>query len=329
MDVKHHQSNIKEFIEMVTDRKYFMDCARAVCALYIVGFWHLFDYIEKDIGNAVTCQMTFGVLAAFTFISGYFLGRKAINGFKSALLFYLKRLASFYPLFVISCTLLWKTGYIVSFKQYALTIAGLSCIIPPPATTAWYLCMLMLFYLLTPLINACNRKNIKLLLMICIEVVLVMTIYLFETDSRLCFYWPFYCAGILGSKKITEKYSKKMYYVFTLLSIIIFVFVSISIGHRMGKLSLISSSCFLVFILSLGKILEQTFLVKVLGKISYASLCAYLFHRPFYFYIQKIIGAFPIWAAYLFILPIILILCYGIQFCYDKFLKSRFLKLFH
>lgn len=252
-------------MEKRKDRKYFMDCARAICTLYIVGFWHLFDYIEKDIGNAVTCQMTFGVLTVFTFISGYFLGGKTISSFQSALCFYLKRLISFYPLFVISCTLLWSTGYIGNAKQWLLTIFGLSCIIPPSATTAWYLCMLMLFYLLTPLINVCIRKNIKLLLMISIEAVLVMTMYLFEIDYRLCFYWPFYCAGILSSKKLEKKYSAKIYFIFMLLSIIIFVPLSISIGHRMVKLSFISSGCFLVFIFSLSKMLEQTFFRKIGG----------------------------------------------------------------
>ena len=86
-------------MEIANDRKKYLDCARAVCMLYIVGFWHLFDYTGKSIVNPLTSQITYGVLATFTFISSFFLGRKKITDMKSVLSFWGKRLIHFYPLF--------------------------------------------------------------------------------------------------------------------------------------------------------------------------------------------------------------------------------------
>lgn len=72
----------------VAGREVGMDCSRAVCALYIVSFWHLSEYIGINIWNSVTYQATHGVLATFTFISGYFLGKKKVESIKEIFLFY-------------------------------------------------------------------------------------------------------------------------------------------------------------------------------------------------------------------------------------------------
>lgn len=84
-----------DMAEATNDRKKYLDCARAVCMLYIVGFWHLFDYTGKNIVNPLTSQITYGVLAVFTFISGYFWGKKKITDMKSVLSFWIKRLIHF------------------------------------------------------------------------------------------------------------------------------------------------------------------------------------------------------------------------------------------
>ena len=85
-----------DMAEATNDRKKYLDCARAVCMLYIVGFWHLFDYTGKNIVNPLTSQITYGVLAVFMFfISGYFWGKKKITDMKSVLSFWIKRLIHF------------------------------------------------------------------------------------------------------------------------------------------------------------------------------------------------------------------------------------------
>lgn len=85
------------------------------------------------------------------------------------------------------------TGYIWDTRLLVLSITGLSCIVPPAPFTAWYLCMLIPFYFITPLINVLDQKKLKVFVMLGIEIVLILA----PVDSRLQFYWIFYCAGIV------------------------------------------------------------------------------------------------------------------------------------
>lgn len=139
--------------KQLIERKGYIDCARGICVLYIVGFWHMFDYIGIYAKNYVTNCLTVGILATFTFISGYFSGGKKIKDYRTTILFYQKRWISFYPMYVVACMLLWRIGYIEDLRQFLLTIIGLACFIPPFPATVWYMCMLMIFYFVTPFIN--------------------------------------------------------------------------------------------------------------------------------------------------------------------------------
>lgn len=313
---------MKELIRNDIKRTEYMDCARAICTLWIVGFWHLFSYIGNNIVSPITSQITYGVLAAFTFISGYFLGTKEIRGIKDVLVFYIRRLISFYPLFFISCTLLWITGYIATIKQYVLTISGLAGIICPATITVWYLCMLMLFYFFTPILNA-YREGVKIFFMFAFGIILVLLIRFKGIDVRWGFYWPFYCAGILYSGK--KSFDNDVSYLSMLLSYCFFAYAFIisNPGNELEKISFVYAGSFIFFILNLGKIIAKTKILKIMMPISYASMSSYLFHRPFYYLTSRLVGMFSPFEAYLAILPTMLILCYGIQFIYNKFVKSK------
>lgn len=263
----------------VAGREVGMDCSRAVCALYIVGFWHLSEYIGIDIWNSVTYQATHGVLATFTFISGYFLGKKKVESIKEIFLFYMKRLAGFYPLFIVACILLYRIGCIKDSRQLVLTTFGLSCFVPPAPMTAWYLCMLMNFYFITPIINSYATRKARWLIIAATELLLIVTVAYGNADMRLCFYWPFYSAGLLSSTKILVN---KVNFKAILSAVIIFLGVSINIGNGIGIFSFITSGCIVVFMLNVGQILKNTVLHRSMMLISYASMCAYLFHRPIY-----------------------------------------------
>lgn len=301
------------------NRKGFMDCARAICTIYIVGFWHLFPYIGKPHANTITFQICYGVLACFTFISGYFLGNKVIDSFRSVFRFYFKRFIAFYPLFLIACVLLVSIGYVADCRQFFLTITGIACFVPPLPATIWYFCMLIIFYLVTPLINVCPGK-MKWIVMFSIEVVFVLAMRFGNIDDRLSFYFPFYCAGICAPRK---EITCKVNFIEMLLAAIIFIAAYTSAEFEGRILSYISVFSVVIFIICLGRILEKTFVLTIMTKISYASMCAYLFHRPFYTWVRQITGDFPIWITYLGILPVMLIICYGIQWTYDKFVKDR------
>lgn len=57
-------------------RVLFLDFARMLCMLWIVGVWHMQAYLSDGfaVQNRITENVTIGVLATFTFISGFFLG---------------------------------------------------------------------------------------------------------------------------------------------------------------------------------------------------------------------------------------------------------------
>ena len=79
------------------------DIARSLCILWIVGVWHLKDYVCLDgvsenimrAGDVITTA----ALGAFTFMSGYFLKRYKMRMVSDALLFYRKRLLRFWVLY--------------------------------------------------------------------------------------------------------------------------------------------------------------------------------------------------------------------------------------
>lgn len=124
------------------NRVYYLDTARALCMLWIIGVWHIGAYAEKVFlkSNIYTNPITVGVLATFTFISGKFLG-KSLHSAKEVISFYARRLKRFYPLFLLACISLyllpitfWGTRvYIDSLRQFWLTITGLACFAQPIA----------------------------------------------------------------------------------------------------------------------------------------------------------------------------------------------------
>lgn len=133
----------------MTQRDLTFDIARSLCIIWIIGVWHVFDYIEYNVEVKTIMQHgTNSVLACFTFISGFFLGKKSI-GIRE---FYKNRLLRIYPLFFVASTLLLFIGWFNCFRQYIYTLTGLSNFILPEPYTLWYICMMLLLYFVTPLL---------------------------------------------------------------------------------------------------------------------------------------------------------------------------------
>lgn len=135
------------------------DIARFLCVIWIVGFWHLVEYMNSDITtcciNSVTRNITNGVLGTFMFISGFFLSKYSFRNKTDVLNFFKKRLNRFYLLFFISAVLMYTFGLIPSVGLLFTTIFGLSPFILPQPPTLWFFCMLIGFYAITPLICKC------------------------------------------------------------------------------------------------------------------------------------------------------------------------------
>ena len=140
---------------MVRDMRF--DIARSLCMIYVVGVFHLTQYLgdsqEYYLGHSpVGSRFVSSTLGVFSLISGYFIGIK--YGFKDrteVLQFYKKRLVRFFPLFFIAALLLWLIGF-NTLGQTICALMGVGCLVPENLypQTLWYISMLMIFYLITP-----------------------------------------------------------------------------------------------------------------------------------------------------------------------------------
>jgi len=295
--------------------------------LYIVAVWHLYGYLRSPIvlATPLGSSITRGALAAFFFISAYFLGKRPIRSFRDALNFYKKRLLRFYPMYFIACTsmlaIFMITGvrYMDSGKQYLLTLLGLSTIFTPAPATLWFISMLILFYLITPLINALRKIRQKLL--VCAGLFgLLFALHGagIPVDPRLPLYLPVYSLGLIIASRweIPRKFSPAV----LLIALAAFAggvaYISRHDGYTLQYLVMLP---FIPLILEIGKLIALCRpLERIFAFISYGSMAAYLFHRQFFGLPLFFMGSFPVWFAYLVLVPALLAFSWLAQRIYDR-----------
>ena len=327
----------REKINLNNRVNYFDNC-RAICMLWIVGVWHLLDYGDHTSisGTAIGTSITTGVLAAFTFISGYFLGKSKVETRKDILLFWKKRLLRFYPLFFLSCTslylihLIFGYNYITSFKQYILTLIGLSDFLGAPPLTVWYISMLMLYYFITPLIIKIGnlRKQIIIIAALYLALICLCTLKL-GVYVKVIIHFPFYFVPVLFPEMM-RRIVDRLNILSIIAAISVWLGIILIIHPKLYVYILILTSILiLIALISLSKIIAKNELVnKVLYKVSYASMAAYLFHRQWYGMFVYIVNQFyrnekgiPLWAAYIVMLPTLIVISYVTQQIYDKIVE--------
>ena len=317
------------------NRIIYLDNCRALCMLWIIGVWHLLGYCEITgwMTSPYARAITNGVLASFTLISGLFLGRKECIDKKDIIVFWKKRLIRIYPLFFISCTsfylihLYFGYHYINSSRQYILTLLGLATFVGESPQTIWYISMLIMYYFISPLILSIQRRNIRYGIVVILYLVLIMLkIMGSRVDTKIIVLFPFYFVPLLLSNKILTAFENDQL-IFKLIpvSIIGFVIINSSVCYNSASVmfSIISSLLFLCITVSLAKVISRIKLINhILYYFGYASMVAYLFHRQWYGLIQftffRSQNAVPLYAAYLIMLPSIIVIAYVVQRIYDR-----------
>lgn len=183
-------------------RNYGIDTARGLCMLYIVGIFHLTQYLGKNyyllynaVGNNIMCAS----LGTFSFLSGLLLGKKYVfASMKDVLYFYKKRVIRFYPLFIIATLLLWFIG-MNSLYQSIIGLLGLSPFTSNQPMTLWYISMLIVFYFITPV--CVNKYRLIISLGVCCITIIFHTfitlIFAFYT-TLFCIFWEFVWQIILA-----------------------------------------------------------------------------------------------------------------------------------
>lgn len=310
---------------MKNNRIIWIDFIRVLCTLYIIGFWHLDDYLISRIVvplpiHNIPHQTTYCVLATFTLISGFFSASKHLTSKNEIIAFYKKKLLRIYPLFTLAGVLLVLTRY-NGKGAFIKSQIGIGLFLPPFPITIWFICMLFIFYFITPFVL--KRDNIKksFILFLLLEIIFFSSSLIFGIDERLYYYWPFFYIGLMIKEKNYHTLIRKNY-ITTILSFILYLTTSITVGENFSILTFVCAISFIYTIANISYILfGKQHNNKIIEYISYSSMCAYLFHRPLYYCFQKIIGSFNLFIAFFVCLPTVIILSWLIQKTYDTIIS--------
>ena len=138
-----------------------LDIIRALCMLWIVAVWHNNDYLPVVYhwsNDFVPAMITQVVLVTFTMISGMLLSKYSFNSKSDVWVFYKKRFGRFYFLFILAAVTFYFCGF-YSLKALIKCVTGISLVLGQSPFTLWYMAMLMIFYILTPLLRYNYPQN--------------------------------------------------------------------------------------------------------------------------------------------------------------------------
>ena len=318
------------------DRLVQVDILRAISILWIVGYWHLFDYTKAFPGynNEFSRFLTVTALGLFVFISGWLIARKEEFKTKQQIKTFLtKKIFRIYPLYVIA---LLVTAY--RSPDNAITIVkGLGLISmfwKPAPLTFWFISMIINFYLFSifwiPFLSRTKKINQFLPLVGFALFLILLKAYSVSTgllDNRLLEYFPCFTISLTLAHLIKEKgdtFKRKNFFVCVYW--LIFSMLCYSVNR---SLSLVISTMFvvpaLVFLPSLLKL--ESFLTQIKGIrffliISYSSYCMYLFHRIMFKILKYLYfpesSMFQVIYLVGFCLPLIVIFSFLTQSLYDR-----------
>ena len=308
--------------------------ARALCAIYIVCFLHLQGYSQNhqwfsDQTMFYIERITTIALGCFTFISGLFLGKKNIHNVDDIISFYKKRLSRFYLMFLVAITSIYVLSLIghffwfPSFKHFLVAIIGLACFTFTPATF-WFIEMLILFYVVTPIVLLQQSKIKQMGLIIGIYMFFLTCYHFHHLDYRLLLYFPIY---VLGMKTpmcyIVELKGKKFLSYFVLCSLLLALSILPPPEYFFFEGSLIYGIWIViigtVFVLLISKMLCKSHLIGRLGAVlAYLSMAAYMFHRHIYYLFTLLGDNFKFWWFNVIAALTVLILSFFIQKGFDK-----------
>lgn len=323
---------------MANNRDYTIDIVRALCALEIIAFWHMMDYLPDSSSLAgyylnFAKLLTNTALATFSFISGVCLSKYKFNNKSDILFFYKKRLVRFYPLLVLSALTLLVAGYVfhhhwfTGTTQFLTTILGVNVFFPPLTMTLWYFSMIMFFYMITPFVLS-MKKNLHRIhsSTIILALIIVADLFVLDVDNVFYLYYPFYVIGlVLPSSSLVFLYKKKA--MFLPLSIILFAIIVVitcsSTGFYLGGAIYIAMISGLLALFSVAAWIYSLSrrATRILFLISYSSMVAYLFHRQIYFVLVNFLGDkngdLNLFKALGISVPIIFLFSFAIQKAYD------------
>ena len=325
------------------ERKLQFDIAKVLAIMWIVACWHVYDYnpeYRSLIVNDYTYMLSKLMNGVFMFSSGFFMSQyysfRNINDIKC---FYFKRFWRVYPLYAVAAITLYGCGFIDNSKVLLTTLTGTSPYILPQPSTLWFVSLLISFYILTPLLFVlCERfdriqlkDEIKYVLFLLLNFSIFSFLYWIYReynafDERFAVYFPIYFWGYYsGRNSIFERLTRNKSTSFLLMVISL---IAISFAESFNTMAKFS---FIVFgilgLLSFTALLSEVSWTKnkVIFKLSYATMCIYLFHRLWFTCADMFFEGewyIPLWCVYIVVIPFTILAGYYLQKFYDKLVQS-------
>ncbi len=315
----------------MNNRDISLDLLRSLCILYIVGFWHLFNYTDAfpQYYNIITLRVTWTVLASFTLLSGYFVGIKNENfDKKNTWKFFKKRVLRIYPLYATALLLFFLFG-LADLSTVMKASIAVSMFSKPAPPTLWYITMLLVFYTISPiLLKSIQSKKIAAAAagyVLLSFTLLIVHYFLRNIDLRVLVYLPSFYLGILLSTEKIIVPGKAL--VLLLVAGLFFSFIlnqnNLAVDGLLAT-PLVTVGAYCIFV-SFKKIPLKNPFYSAVSTLAYSSYCMYLFHRPLYITLKKIYfpGSGMAQTGYLifFCLPCVIILSMYIQKYNDSIIR--------
>ncbi len=309
------------------------DYARVICMIWIVGIFHMMNYMNTSIDWFN--NITLGVLATFFFISGRLSSRYQIRSFAEGINYIKHKLIAIFPLYIFSVASIIFTpvggihGISKQIKMFFVSATCINAFYPPMIMTMWFLTVLILFYLITPIFLSDIKMKWKVVIALIIYFVL-LTEYIFvkTADDRIVTYFPLYIFGLLINAEFEKKLLRIRYTVIAIVALCIIAYFSEIVELPRSVTLHIQLLLKLLFVFGLMGICDKVakygniILYRIVWFVASASTFAYLFHRQYYAVWEAFFDPFPYWLAYLVIFPTLIVLSFLGQKLYNRMIRQ-------
>jgi peptidoglycan/LPS O-acetylase OafA/YrhL len=275
------------------DRLQAFDLVRLIAVAYVITLTHIPDYLTQDRTGALNRVMTHLMLGCLVLVSGYVLtlrypGLRDAKGIRS---FLTRRLLRVYPLYVVALL-----GYVVYDRSLtpvnvAAHLLSLNLVLTPatgePLRTIWFVSMIILYHF--AYVGFARMRDSVMVIVAVLATLMLLVIHTRTgcTDERLALFLPLFAAGIVMARR---QVLSRLRAVPVLFSAAVFVSCGIAQLVNVRLMTLAEALLGIVWMLSgaLPVWAVTSWLIRNLGwgnwagRLSYASFCAYLFHRHIY-----------------------------------------------
>ena len=317
-----------------------LDALRAGLLLYIIAFWHGFEYAPAVTWhmNMFTGELTLVALGSFLMLAGYFVGigwakmdGRPLTTLQKAQTLVFERLKRLYPLYFIALVLFWACG----LEDAAGTIKALllvSAVLKPAPPTLWFVLTLLTLTVLSPLLLTAaddgRRYLRRLAVMFAAAAAYALVTRLL--DSRVVLYMPGFALGLWWGRHGVETVPLRLRAVAGAgllvgagLLGLGFGAGSQMLGAARDALLLLSGSVLLVDLALRHPRLGAVY--PAVEYFAYAGYAAYLFHRPIYIALTRLVRPDGQALQVLYVLgvcvPVVFVCATAIQRLFDATLR--------